>query len=113
MVGLEMTVEKAQADFALHWLLNEHLAEAHDVAEQDAPEGSWTLAVEASDGDMEKAQMLERIRRLETTEEQLSARVALLEEKLAETLEDLEELRAVVMAGGPHRGRAMVATHGG
>ena len=39
LVGLGMTVEKAQAEFALHWLLNEDLAEAHDAAEQDAPDG--------------------------------------------------------------------------
>ena len=34
LVGLGMTEEKAQAEFALHWLPNEKLAEAHDAAEQ-------------------------------------------------------------------------------
>ena len=113
LVALEMTEKKALAERALHWLPNEDLAEAQDAAAQDAAEGIWTLAVDADERDMEKAEMLQRIRRLESTEERLSERVALLEDKLAETLERLELLRAVVMEGGPDRVRAMVATHGG
>ena len=100
---MNMTAEKAPKDFELHWLTNEDLADAHDAAEQDAAEGSWTLAVEAGEGDMEKAEMLQRIRRLESTEERLSERVALLEDKLAETLERVELLRSVVMEGIPDR----------
>ena len=112
--ALKMTAEKAQTQRELHWFTNEVLADAHDAEEQDTGEGSWTVAVEAGEGDMEKAEMLERIRRLESTEERLSERVALLEDKLAETLERLELLRAVVMEGGPDLVRAMVvATHGG
>ena len=52
-----MTEEKVLAERALHWLPNEDLAEAQDVAAQDAAEGSWTLAVDADERDMEKAEM--------------------------------------------------------
>ena len=125
LVVLKMTAEKAQEEFALHWLPNEDLAVAYDAAEQDAAEGGWTPVVEAGEGDMEKREMLERIRRLESTEERLSERVDLLEDKLRGTLDRLEFLRRVVMEGGPDRERtlalfsldlssaAMAATHGG
>ena len=111
MVVLEMTAEKAQEEFALHWLPNEDLAVVYDAAEQDAAEGSWTPAVEAGEGDMEKREMLERIRRLESTEERLSERVDLLEDKLRGTLDRLELLRRIVMEAGPDRVRAMVVRH--
>ena len=87
-----MTEEKAQAQRALHWLPNEDLAEAQDAAAQDAAEGSWTLAVDADERDMEKAEMLRRIQRLETTEDDLSDRVSNLEAKLQEVMDRLELL---------------------
>ena len=111
MVVLKMTAEKAQEEFALHWLPNEDLAVAYDAAEQDAAERSGTPAVEPGEWDMEKREMPERIRRLESTEERLSERVALLEDKLRGTLDRLELLRRIVMEGGPDRVRAMVARH--
>ena len=51
--------------------------------------------------------MIERIRRLESTEERLSERVDLLEDKLWGTLDRLEFLRRVVMEGGPDRERTL------
>ena len=101
---LQMTEEKALAERALHWLPNEDLAEAQDVAAQDAAEGSWTLAVDADERDMEKAEMLQRIQRLESTEEHLSDRVSNLEAKLQEVMDPLETLRAVVMGGSHAQG---------
>ena len=104
MDALKMMAKQAQTQRELHWFTNEAFADAHDAAEQDTAEGSWTIAVEADEGDMTKTEMLERIRRLESTEEGLSARVALLEDKLAETNERLELLRAVVMGGSHAQG---------
>ena len=43
--ALQMTEVKALEERAFHWLPTEDLAEAQDVAAQDAAEGSWTLAV--------------------------------------------------------------------
>ena len=96
--------EKALAERALHWLPNEDLAEAQDAAAQDATEGSWTLAVGADERDMEKAEMLQRIQRLESTEEHLSDRVSKLEAKHQEVMDRLELLRAVVMGGSHAQG---------
>ena len=109
MVGLEMTVEKAQSDFALHWLLNEDLAEAQDVAEQDAGRGQLGAVdrVDADEGDMEKAVMLQRIQRLESTEELLSDRVSNLEAKLQEVMDRLELLQGVAMGAPPAGARLM------
>ena len=75
--------------------------------QKDAAEGNWTPAVEAGEGDMEKREMLERIRRLESTEERLSERVDLLEDKLRGTLDRVEFLRRVVMEGGPDHERTL------
>ena len=104
LAALEMTEEKALAERALHWLPSEDLAEAQDAAAQDATEGSWTLAVDADERDMEKAEMLQRIQRLESTEEHLSDRVSNLEAKLQEVMDRLEPLRAVVMGGSHAQG---------
>ena len=102
--ALKMTEAKALEERALHWLPNEDLAEAQDVAAQDAAEGSWTLAVGADERDTEKAEMLRRIQRLESTEEDLSDRVSNLEAKLQEVMDRLELLRAVVMGGAHAQG---------
>ena len=101
---MKMTEENALAERALHWLPNEDLAEAQDAAAQDAAEGSWTLAVDADERDMEKAEMLQRIQRLESTEEHLSDRVSNLEAKLQEVMDRLELLRAAVMGGSHAQG---------
>ena len=98
---MKMTEEKALAERALHWLPNEDLAEAQDVAAQDAAEGSWTLAVDADERDIEKAETLQRIQRLESTEELLSDRVSNLEAKLQEVMDRLELLREVAMGAPP------------
>ena len=102
--ALKMTEENALAERALHWLPNEDLAEAQDAAAQDAAEGSWTLAVDADERDMEKAEMRRRIQRLESTEEDLSDRVSNLETKLQEVMDRLETLRVVVMGGSHAQG---------
>ena len=100
MGALKMTANQAETQRELHWFTNEAFADAHDAAARDTAEGSWTIAVEADEGDMTKTEMLERIRRLE--------------KKLEETNERLDFLRAVMMEGGCDRARAMVvATHGG
>ena len=101
---MKMTEENVLAERALHWLPNEDLAEAQDAAAQDAAEGIWTLAVDADERDMEKAEMLQRIQRLESTEEHLSDRVSNLETKLQEVMDRLETLRAVVMGGSHAQG---------
>ena len=101
---MHMTAELAQRELGLHWLPNEDLAEAQDAAAQDAAEGSWTLAVGADERDTEKAEMLRRIQRLESTEEDLSDRVSNLETKLQEVLDRLETLRVVVMGGSHAQG---------
>ena len=115
---MQMTVELAQRELGLHWLPNEDLASEQDAGrgqqgEQDG--GRWQQGqsssdaagrVDAGERDMEKAVMIERIRRLETTEELLSERVSLLEEKLDAALGRLELLEA----GRPDRVRAVV-TH--
>ena len=102
--ALHLTAELAQQELGLHWLPNEDLAEAQDAAAQDAAAGSWTLAVDADERDMEKAEMLQRIQRLESTEEHLSDRVSNLEAKLQEVMDRLELLRAVVMGGSHAQG---------
>ena len=100
MDALKMTANQAETQRELHWFTNEAFADAHDAAARDTAEGSWTIAVEADEGDMTKTEMLRRIRRLENMLEEINER--------------LEFLRAVVMEGGPDRVRAMVvATHGG
>jgi len=98
-----MTEEKAQAQRALHWLPNEDLAEAQDAAEQDAGRGQLGAAdrVDADEGDMEKAVMLQRIQRLVSTEELLSDRVSNLEAKLQEVMDRLELLQGVAMGAPP------------
>ena len=101
---MKMTEVKALEERALHWLPNEDLAEAQDVAAQDAAEGSWTLAVGADERDTEKAEMLRRIQRLESTEEDLADRVSNLETKLQEVMDRLETLRVVVMGGSHAQG---------
>ena len=112
MTALQMTAEFAHRELGLHWLPNEDLASEQD-AEQDAGRGQQGQAssdaagrVDAGGRDREKAVMIERIRRLETTEELLSQRVSLLEEKLDAALGRLELLEA----GRPDRVRAVV-TH--
>ena len=103
MVVLTMTEEKAQAQRALHWLPNEDLAEAQDAAEQDAGRGQLGAAdrVDADEGGREKAVMLQRIQRLESTEELLSDRVSNLEAKLQEVMDRLELSREVVIGAPP------------
>ena len=103
LVVLTMTEEKAQAQRALHWLPNEDLAEAQDAAELDAGRGQLGAAdrVDADEGDMEKAVMLQRIQRLESTEELLSDRVSNLEAKLQEVMDRLELLQGVAMGAPP------------
>ena len=102
--ALHMTEVKALEERAFHWFPTEDLAEAQDVAAQDAAEGSWTLAVGADERDTEKAEMLRRIQRLESTEEHLSDRVSNLETKLQEVMDRLETLRVVVMGGSHAQG---------
>ena len=112
------TAELAQQELGLHWLPNEDLASEQDAGrgqqgEQDGGRGQQGQSssdaagrVHAGERGMEKAVMIERIRRLETTEELLSERVSLLEEKLDAALGRLELLEA----GRPDRVRAVV-TH--
>ena len=110
--ALKMTEVKALEERALHWLPNEDLASEQDAGrgqqgEQDAGRGQQGQSSSDAGGrDMEKAVMIERIRRLETTEELLSERVSLLEEKLDAAPGRLELLEA----GRPDRVRAVV-TH--
>ena len=115
LTALHMTAELAQRELGLHWLPNEDLASEQDAGrgqqgEQDAGRGQQGQSssdaagrVDAGERDMEKDVMIERIRRLETTEELLSERVAFLEGKLDDILERLELLRHVVMEGVPDR----------
>ena len=58
----------------------------------------------ADERDTEKAEMLRRIQRLESTEEDLSDRVSNLDAKLQEVMNRLEPLRAVVMGGSHAQG---------
>ena len=57
--------------------------------------------MDADEGDMEKAVMLQRIQRLESTEELLSDRVSNLEAKLQEVMDRFEFLHGVVMGSPP------------
>ena len=52
-------------------------------------------------GDMEKAVMLQRAQRLESTEELLSDRLSNLEAKLQEVMDRLEFLQGVAMGAPP------------
>ena len=74
------------------------------VEKAKAEEAKEKIANAAAALVAEKAEMLRRIQRLESTEEDLSDRVSNLETKLQEVMDRLEILRAVVMGGSHAQG---------
>ena len=120
VAALTLTQAKAQTQRALHWLTNEdpaeahrraEQAEAHDAAEHDTAEGNWALTVDTGESDMDKAEMPQRIQRLESTNQHLSDRESNLEAELPQVIDRLELLPTVMMDGT--KSEASSVLHGG